>query len=318
MMMARVLRSELIEAVSETEMEIPVKDAPIRLPEGACARVWEEDQMKKLTTLLEYEQVTHEQDRAIASKSRLPSCVSAVAMLLALPCMARADVMITGPETLAQAILNEVEGLSGLAGPDLSLNLQYDVAVDTTSGLFSYSTLPGQTYNGLSFSVSGAGTYDSTTTTYDWTASGQLGPDSLLEQGEEQWSGDPSGQISGTIALGGNDANIFGPKETIGNADPKTGDRMSSGMVTITVGASSLAGMEMDILHPNGKVEGTAQIRGHGPNFPFTGTYKEEGKLFKISSVPEPSYALLLAAIIVFGLSNYAWRRKKKQRRTAA
>ena len=128
----------------------------------------------------------------------------AFAMLLSLPCMLRGQASsYLGTESVMQAIDNEAAVLFAAVGPDPSLNLQYDNTVNS-DGSFSWSTIAGQTFGGLNFSLSGTGTYDSATTTDNWTASGQIGSLSLSEQGQIVWDlSDPNGSCNISITVGG-------------------------------------------------------------------------------------------------------------------
>ncbi|MGO9114800.1 MAG: hypothetical protein ACLP9L_36755 [Thermoguttaceae bacterium] len=135
-----------------------------------------------------------------------------------------------------QAQLNEAVALDTMLGPGTSQDLQYNFTVDTSGGSFSYSTLPGQTCAGLSYSVSGLGSYNSSTATYNWTASGQLGSSPWTEQGEEQWTGDdPTATFSGQAAY------LNGSSSVVTISGSATVDAMghSTGNISVNGGPAS-------------------------------------------------------------------------------
>ena len=115
----------------------------------------------------------------------------------------QAGVNITSRETLLNAQFQEISALYSLEPPITLTTLNYEFSVDTVGGGFSYSLVPGQTYNGESISVSVVGSYDSATGTYSWAGSGLLGASTWGEEGQLQWVGDPTGTLNGNVDVNG-------------------------------------------------------------------------------------------------------------------
>ena len=138
-------------------------------------------------------------------RKMLPNLVSLLVLgtLFTAPSAVHADLAILTPETLMQAQTADVLVLEAYAGPDFSTSLQSTYTLDTDTGSFSYSQVPGQTYLGQAFSLSGFGTYDPATTTFNWTDSGEFGSAAWSGSGQMQWTGDDPyafSNISVTIA----------------------------------------------------------------------------------------------------------------------
>ena len=239
--------------------------------------------------------------------------ILAVATLLTMPSMVKASVLVTSEETLMQAQLNEAAALDYFVAPDASSILQYNYAVDTSGGGFSYSTLPGQTYDGLSYSVSCAGTYNSSTNTYDWTATGQLGSSSWTEQGESQWTGDPTATITGTVTLGGIvTGTVTGTVEVDGMGH-------SSGTVTYTpTGGNPMQCSITDYVPSSG--DWLLTWKGNSAYVPIQGKWVSNtgggdtvtglSSIYQsYTNVPEPSTIVLLGMGAISTLV-YAWRRR--------
>jgi hypothetical protein len=191
------------------------------------------------------------------------------------------------------------------------MNVQYSFAVDTSGGSFSWSTLADQTYDSLGFSVSGAGTYDPTSTTYDWTASGLLGSDALSESGEMVWTGDPSATSSGTITLKNSNGQIV-YQVTLNDTGTVTlsgGSRTSlmNGTLTISVPIQQTIAFEIDDNLNLGSNHWSA-----GPTLPYNlgGTWTNSGTTLLLGTtniVPEPSGV----ALVGIGAIGLLARRKK-------
>ena len=115
----------------------------------------------------------------------------------------QAGVNITSRETLLNAQFQDISALYSLEPPITLTTLNYEFSVDTVGGGFSYSLVPGQTYNGESISVSVVGSYDSATGTYSWAGSGLLGASTWGEEGQLQWVGDPTGTLNGNVDVNG-------------------------------------------------------------------------------------------------------------------
>lgn len=260
--------------------------------------------MKKLNIMLEHELVTPRSDpvpHGHQNRCAMSLFILAVVMLLTLPRMVKADVSVTSQETLMQAQADEVLALEWLYGTAPGSSLNFNYAVDTSGGSFSWSTLPGQTYNGLSFSVSGTGSYNSSTTTYNWTASGQLGLSPWTEQGEAQWTGDPTANLNGTYTDADTGENVVVAGTVTVDA---TGH--SSGNVTLNgVGNTPITDfIGTDIT--------TIRI-GYDPDFPsyvpVNGTWTPADQSGDMTLVPEPS-GLALLGLGVVSLVTCEWRRR--------
>ena len=110
------------------------------------------------------------------------------ATLLALGAtVAHADMETKTFETLMHAHALEVFGLSLLEPAQANSTLQYTFTVNPNDGSFSYQALPGQTYNGMSYSINAQGRYDLGTQSYSWSGSGMLGNANLEQDGHAYW-----------------------------------------------------------------------------------------------------------------------------------
>jgi hypothetical protein len=274
--------------------------------------------MKTFKTMFEDETASTLSRPARGFPKQLPvsSIILAGAMLLTLPCVIRGQSALDyGQESLNQAVVNEVSALEGLVGQDPSLNLQYNYVVNS-DGTFSWSTVSGQMYDGQTFSVSGTGTYDSATTTDDWTASGQVGSSPLSEQGEVVWTGDPTGTVSGTVGLFGATYTVSGNVQlTAGTGNVKWNSASTSGHpITFTLSSNpnnvpnlnpSFTADVKDIIY----TDGTCSITSTSTNnpFSFTGTFVNSN----LSVVPEPS-SLALMGVGAIGVLTSMRRRYAK------
>ena len=128
--------------------------------------------------------------------AKVPTSLLVMGTLLTAPSVAHASLIVLTSETLMEAQVVDAIALEAYAGPDFSTSLQYAYTLNTDNGSFSYSLLPGQSYLGQAFSLSGSGTYDPVTTTFNWTDSGALGSIDLSGSGEVQWTGDPTATIN--------------------------------------------------------------------------------------------------------------------------
>jgi hypothetical protein len=114
---------------------------------------------------------------------------------------ANADIPLLTIETLMHAQAEEALALSIVAPTSATTALQYSFSANTNDGSFAYQALAGQTYNGLSYSLSGQGSFNPGTQTYTWSASGMLGAQAWAQTGQAQWVGDPTASISGNVSL---------------------------------------------------------------------------------------------------------------------
>ena len=126
--------------------------------------------------------------------------IAATALVL-FPTVSHASVDLTTAETLMLAQFQESVALYNYSSPVSADPIDYSFSVNTLTGAFSYNTLPGQSYNGSSFSISGAGSYVSETGVYDWSAVGMLGAATWAEQGEVTWTGDPEETINNAVVV---------------------------------------------------------------------------------------------------------------------
>ncbi len=79
-------------------------------------------------------------------------------------------------EFLAEAQGEDAEIVQTLFGNDSSSPLHFTSNVDVATTTFSYSLVPGSTYQGLGMNLSGSGVFDSGTNVWTLTSSGALGP----------------------------------------------------------------------------------------------------------------------------------------------
>jgi hypothetical protein len=189
-----------------------------------------------------------------------------MALLLGFAPLAQAGA-ITSEETLMQAMFNEAAGLDYLS-PGLA-TLNYAFVVNTNTGSFSYASLPGQTFEGVAFSVSGMGTYDAISNTYDWTASGYLGPSTWAEQGEMEWTGDPNANVSGSVSLNGT---VIG---SISGTVDVDGMGHSSGTVAYTPNGGTPNPMSVTDFVPGAPGPWTFYWNGHDAQVAISGEWVE-------------------------------------------
>lgn len=232
--------------------------------------------------------------------------IAAAAMMFAAG-SAHSSVPLLSIETLMHAEAEDALALAVLY-PDFKPNaLNYSFSVDTNDGSFSYNVLPGQTYNGLNFSLAGTGTYDSSTETFSWTASGLLGTDVWAEQGQAQWTGDPVAAVNGTVSLNGT---VIGTAS--GNLDVD-GFGHSSGTVTFTpTGGSPGQYSVTDFVPSDPTIPWTLRWNGHVAQFAtLSATWQpvaEEAGVIRgfsnVVAVPETdTWALMLLGFAGVGLA---------------
>jgi hypothetical protein len=220
---------------------------------------------------------------------------------------AYSDVPLLSIETLMHAEAQDALALAILY-PDFSGNeLNYSFIVNTNDGSFSYGTLPGQTYNGLSFIMSALGTYDSSTQTFLWTESGFLGGDAWTLEGRAQWSGDPVAAVKGTVSLNGT---VIGTAS--GNLDID-GQGHSSGTLTFTpTGGSPGVYTVTDFVPSDPAVPWTLRWNGHTGQFvALSAKWQQQGNnaglvlgSSRIVAVPESdTWALMLLGFTGVGLA---------------
>lgn len=122
---------------------------------------------------------------------------------------AHADIEQITLETLVHAQSLESLSLSIIAPPGADSELKYLFSANTNNGSFAWQAAAGQTYNGLSYSMSGQGSFDALTQTFTWSASGLLGAEHWEHTGQAQWVGDPTASITGNVSIGGKPKGMF-------------------------------------------------------------------------------------------------------------
>lgn len=232
------------------------------------------------------------------------------ATLLALgSSVSNASIELITIETLMHAQAEEALALSLVAPTSVTTDLQYSFSVDTNTGSFAYQTLPGQTYNGLSYDLNAQGSFDASTQTYIWSASGMLGSQTWAQTGQAQWVGDPTATISGNVSLNGNVIGTFS-----GTVDVD-GTGASSGQGTFTPTGGTPSTYDVTDRVPASDQPWTLIWNGHPAQFvPVKAVWLQErvtGGLFKgtstmtIAAIPEPSTWVLLGVslLVLFGLA---------------
>ena len=215
---------------------------------------------------------------------------------------AHASVNALAIETLMHAQAQEALALSIVASPATQATLQYQFLVDTNSGAFSYQALPGQTYDGQSYSLSAAGSLDTNTQTYMWSATGMLGSRAWSQSGQAQWVGDPTATVSGNVSLGGSVVGTFSGDLEV--------DAMghSSGQGTFTPTGGSPGVYNVTDYVPGGSQPWTLIWSGHPAQFvPASAEWvvtNQSGCLYQgtstvtVAAVPEPAtWALMLISL---------------------
>jgi hypothetical protein len=104
-------------------------------------------------------------------------------------------------ETMMSAISGEEAAVGVALGPDAASDLQFSSFVDPNALSFSFSTLPGQIYLGMSVSLTTTGSFNGGD--YTWSSAGTVGASAWSDSGAAAWSGDPDETISQNITLGG-------------------------------------------------------------------------------------------------------------------
>jgi hypothetical protein len=220
-------------------------------------------------------------------------------------------------ETMMQAQGDESIFIGSVFGTDASTPLQFTSYVDPVALTFSFASVTGQTYQGMAFSLSLNGNYDTTLGQYEWSAVGQLGSQSWTNTGTAVWTGDdepnsttildtfeyPPGSghfytISGSVNVDiGNDSTglftFLGPAKQIwtysggDHYNPRIG-QFSWNVPNTPLGF--LSGITGSVPVPNGGA-GTSEMM--------------------IASIPEPSTLVVLVSALPLGFV-YCWRRRKR------
>jgi hypothetical protein len=228
---------------------------------------------------------------------------------------ARASVLVTSNETVGLAITSELTQIYVIFGADFSDSVQFNFSIDPTSGDFSYATLPGQIYDGESYSMSVAGTYDPTESTYNWTGSGLLGSTDLTEQGDAQWTADPPGDpvpefnAVGTLTTtSGYVSNLTFSGSVTGTTDSGTGTLTLKhpNHTTDTVPLNITSNVPMGIYN-----NWTVTITPVGsPSYPYPTQGTFSTKTGSIHEVPEPTSLVLFGS----GLASLALARRRRKK----
>lgn len=103
-------------------------------------------------------------------------------------------------ETMMSVAEMESATLGLAAGPDAFSQLQFASFVDPVARTFTFSTLPGQTYLGMSVMLTSTGTYAGNGQ-YSFAATGSIGGSPWTETGTGLWSGDPTETISQNVDI---------------------------------------------------------------------------------------------------------------------
>lgn len=234
--------------------------------------------------------------------------IFAVAVLSLGSSVSYASIEFLTIETLMHAQAQEALALSIVVPTPITQTLQYDFSVDTVNGLFGYQSLPGQSYGGMSYSLSGQGSLDSNTQTYTWLASGMLGSQTWSQTGQAHWVGDPTADVSGVVSLNGDVVGTFS-----GIVEFDDGSLKSTGHGTFTPTGGSPGKYDVTDLIAGGGGPWTLKWNKHlGQFVPVSSVwlfFDEGDGIFQgtstvtIAAVPEPSSFALVGVSLIALLS---------------
>jgi hypothetical protein len=187
-------------------------------------------------------------------------------------------------------------------GADTTKSFDFTYSIDTAGHTWSYSLVPGQTYLGQPIAVALASTsYDPTTTTYQWSETGQIGSQSWTAAGTI--AGDPDLHDS-FLAPDGSRYKVDGTYNTVGNEtmDDVTvtgpnGENLGTGHSTLTIDTEGHWIWHINIVPPKGPI--TTIIFN---------AQTDRGTITISESVPEPSSLGLAVTAALAGLGWWSRR----------
>ncbi len=202
---------------------------------------------------------------------------------------------------------------------NVSDTVSYSYSYNNSTGAFSFSTDPGQSIGGLSFSSSTSATYDATQSTWTYSASGLIGANMFQITGDANITGDPLVSIYGDYTDSSGKLHVLLAKVEITYPDPKDRDHfVSKGTITGEVGVenSNLEGksitdkgervppfglekwmISMDFAPQNGPPTIWAPVDHGSGHRSMVNPNQVQGQ-FTQQVVPEPSSLILFASAI--------------------
>jgi hypothetical protein len=217
--------------------------------------------------------------------------------------------------------------LYSVLGADTSSTLHYSSFTDPSTNSFSYMTLPGQTYDGVSVSLSGSGEFDQNTGVYSYNTAGLIGSDVWSGSGTLQWVGDPTATPCFNVTLGGKVYRVCATLEVDGTGDstgtytftgpdgkvygPYNGsDHLTTGgwFHSITVPKNPVTpDGSVNVIASIGNIPGLHPVGGGGFDGGGVGSFQSGA-----SPVPEPSSAVMLGLGGVFLMTSRLLARRLK------
>ncbi len=250
--------------------------------------------------------------------------LAAFVLVVAMSAVAKADnspfQLVT--QDMISAQLDEINGFGQFFGPDASSPITFSSNENLQTLSFSFVTMPGSTYEGLSLTLNGSGAFDSGNNLWEWSFSGSLGSNTLAGSGSESAlsSGRSPGEETQTKSQM-TETRKDGTEITRYYADKKTYDDNGKETGT-TIWQTDKDGKRTG---PDTTLKGQANNDGNyrwqvdGPPFDITtsGFTPPVGGpgyfVTTISATPEPSSLLLLGSGVI-GLSGSL--RKRLRTRT--
>ena len=110
-------------------------------------------------------------------------------------CAKAGPVLTEVMETMMESQAHEALFIGTIFGVDNSARLNFSSNTDPQHRLFSFSTLPNQSYRGLDLALTTSGSFDQLLSKYFWSSIGSLGSQTWVSTGSVEWIGDPTGIV---------------------------------------------------------------------------------------------------------------------------